>query len=94
MGDSLGKIQQALAMIESALPGLRGTRAYMDAADFLKKFAKHLPQGAPAAGQQQTGLLDLIRGTMRNAVLQKVMQQQGGPGAPQGPSPSPPLPGA
>jgi len=95
-----------LALIQQALPGLQpGSPVHRDALRALNSLSKHVGQGAATAGVQQTQLQDLLKNTVRNALLQKIMgqqaQQQGGgavPGAPAGampqaPMPSTPLPG-
>lgn len=103
-------VMNALGMLQQALPGLQpGSPIHRDALRALNSLSRHVSQGAPTAGVQQTQLQDLLRNTVRNALLQKIMGQQGGgpggPGGPAGPSPTPgamqqapmpstPLPGA
>lgn len=97
-------VKSALAMLEQALPNLDG-QAKKDVLRALSTMQRHMPEGAPVAGVQQTQIGDMLRSTVRNALLQKLMQnrsQQGTPGGPDssvpglptGPSPSTPLPGA
>src|SRR5262245_7154811 len=103
---SMTMVMNGLALIQQALPGLQpGSPVHRDALRALNSLSKHVGQGAATAGVQQTQLQDLLKNTVRNALLQKIMgqqaQQQGGgavPGAPAGampqaPMPSTPLPG-
>jgi hypothetical protein len=103
-------LQQAVGMIQQALPGLpQGSPMHRDALKAAQSLSKHASQGQPTAGVQQTQLQDLLRNVIRNAILQRIMgQQQGQPGGPIGgagptpgpainapsPMPSTPLPGA
>lgn len=80
-------LKSAVDMIHSALPNLEpGSKPYIDAAKALSTISRHLPQGAPTAGVQQTQLGDMLRNTMRNALLQRIMaqRQQGQQGGQQG----------
>jgi hypothetical protein len=105
---SMTMVMNALALMQQALPGLQpGSPIHRDALRALNSLSKHVGGGATTTGVQQTQLQDLLRNTVRNALLQKIMgqqaqgQQQGGgpvPGAPAGampqaPMPSTPLPG-
>lgn len=103
--NSMTMIQNALGLIQQALPGLpQGSPIHSAALKAATQLSRHMAQGAPTAGVQQTQLMDLLRSTMRNAILQKIMGQQGqqqqNMGAPAGPiggaapMPSTPLPGA
>lgn len=98
--DSMIKIQTAVGMIEQALGGIEKTSPfYRDAVNALSRLSRHMAQGPPTAGVQMTQMGDLFRGFMKNALLQRIMGQQGGQGgevtgAPQPPQPSTPLPGA
>jgi hypothetical protein len=65
------------------------------------QLSRHIPQGQPTVGLQQTQLMDLVRNVARNAMMSKIMGQQqpaaGGPAqqaGPTPPAPSTPLPGA
>lgn len=101
---SLTMIQNALGMMQQALAGLQpGTPVHRDVLRALQSLSRHMAQGQPTAGVQQTQLQDLLRNVMRNALLSRVMgqqqqgqQDQGGPAGamPQAPMPSTPLPGA
>ena len=80
-----------------------GTPQWKDCHKALGMLAKHMAQGAPTAGVQQTSLLDMIRNVGKNMLMQQIMQKQGGAGGggagggpppPGTPSPSVPLPGA
>jgi hypothetical protein len=103
------KVNSAVDMITAALPGLgSGTPLYTAALNALRQLSKHLAQGQPTAGVQQTQLQDLLRKTMQQALFQKILGQraaqgqQGNPDQPAGaspqmaqaPMPSTPLPGA
>jgi hypothetical protein len=101
-------LKTASDMINQSLQHLQpGSQMHKDAIKALTTLSRHLPQGAPVAGVQQTQLMDLLRNTVRNAMMQKIMQQKAGAGGapgmgggpPQGPgggppAPSTPLPGA
>lgn len=101
---SLSMLQNALGMMQSALAGLQpGTPVHRDVLRALQSLSRHMSQGQPTAGVQQTQLQDMLRSLARNAILSKIMgqQQQGGQGEggpagamPQAPMPSTPLPGA
>jgi hypothetical protein len=92
------KIKMALEMIQQALSGLdQGSPVHRDALRALTTLSRHMPQGAPVAGVQQTGIQDLMRNTMRNAIMQKLTQGGGQGGQQQRgspPMPSQPLPGS
>ena len=78
-------LKQAVDMIHQALPSLEaGSQPHKDAVNALSRLTRHLPQGAPTAGVQQTQLGDMLRNTQRNALLQKLMLSQQGGGQPQG----------
>jgi hypothetical protein len=93
---SMTMLMQAIGLMQQALPGLQvGTPVQQDALKAVQRLSKHLPQGAPSAGQQRTHLEDLLRNIVKNALLQRIMGQQkpqqggGGPDQPAGPSPVP-----
>jgi hypothetical protein len=97
------QVQNALGMLQQALSGLQpGTPVHRDVLRALQSLSRHMAQGAPTAGVQQTQLKDMLRAVARNALLSNIMGQQqqgGGQGAPAGamaqaPMPSTPLPGA
>jgi hypothetical protein len=91
--NSLMSIKQAIDMLQAALPGLgTGGEAHGAVLTAIRALSRHVPQGEPTAGVQQTQLQDLLRNTVRNALLQRVMAQQGGGASPM--SPSTPVPGA
>lgn len=111
MASAMNQIHIALQSIHQAMAGLPpGSPLYKDAVDSLKRLSRHLPQGAPMEGVQQTGLRDLLRQALQSGFLGRIMQQlqgqmgqRGGGGeAGQGPSPnlamqgtpSTPIPGA
>ena len=100
-------IQQAVGMLQQALPGLQtGTPLHQDVLKGITRLSKHIPAGAPGAGVQQTQLQDLLKNVIKNAVLSRIMGNQsrnhpggpaeapGGGGGQQAPMPSTPLPGA
>src|SRR5215831_1754729 len=104
---SITMVTNALALLQQALPGLMpGSPVHRDALRALNSLSKHVAQGGTTSGVQQTQLQDMLRNTVRNALLQKIMgqqasAQQGGQPAgmpagamPQAPMPSTPLPGA
>ena len=95
-----GLLTQALQMFPA------GTPQWKDIHKSLGALSRHMAQGAPTAGAQQTQLGDLLRNVVKNALLQKIMGQRGqniggggasgDPGSPVPgiPSPTTPLPGA
>jgi hypothetical protein len=91
------QLKTAVDMIQAALQSLpAGSQQHKDALKAITALSRHLPQGQPTAGAQQTQLGDLLRQTIRNAVMQRIQmrgQGGGGDGGDQ-PSPSTPLPGA
>lgn len=94
---SLAKVQGAVAMLNEALAGLTGHPAYHHVLRSLNQLSKVMPQQAPTAGVQQTQLGDMLRSTVKNALLQRIASGgQGGQGggSPPAPTPSTPLPGA
>jgi hypothetical protein len=109
MADSMNKILQAVNLLQQAALGLpAGQRLHTDCLQAAQRLSKHIGGGGmgPAAGIQKTSLTDQLRDTVRNMMLQRIMQAQRPPGAgadrqPAGPSalagppmPSTPLPGA
>ena len=94
-GGAIMQIKQGLDLIQQALPGLPlGSEIHRDAIRAVNTLSRHMPQGLPTAGVQQTGIQNLLRNTLRNALLQRLMGQQGGPQGPQPMQPSMPMPGA
>lgn len=92
--DSLVKLQNAIALMQDALQGLpAGSPSHRDVLRALNSLSRHIAQGQPTAGVQQTQLQDMLRNTMKNALLQKIAGNQG-QGKPPAPTPSTPLPGA
>lgn len=100
---AISQIQNALGIMQQALPSLQpGSPVHRDVLRALQSLSRHISQGSPTAGVQQTQLKDMLRNVARNALLSNIMgqQQQGGgqggpPGAmPEAPMPSTPLPGA
>lgn len=98
---ALTQIQNALGLMQQALTSLQpGTPVHRDVLRALQSLSRHMAQGAPTAGVQQTQMKDFLRNIARNALLANIMgQQQQGQGGPPGamaqaPMPSTPLPGA
>lgn len=91
-------MQQAIAMLQDALQGMPpGSQPHKDVLNALNRLSRHMPQQAPTAGVQQTQLADMLRSTVKNALLQRIASGgKGGPGGGQPPAPTPstPLPGA
>jgi len=88
------QVKMALDMLQGALPQLgMGGDVHRDVINAINRLSRHLPQGIPTAGAQQTAAQDLVRNTQRNAMLQRIMAQMGQGGGQQ-PQPSVPLPGA
>lgn len=92
------QVKAAIEMIQTALPSLPvGSEVHRDALNAVNRLSRHMPQGTPTAGIQQTMLKDMLARTVRNALMQRLMAQKGGAaggGAPSTPPPSTPLPGA
>jgi hypothetical protein len=93
--DALNKVFGAVKMLEAALAGLgAGSPPYKDTLKAITSLTKHIPQGSPTAGVQKTMFSDMLQGTIKNALLQKLASGgQGQPGQ-QAPNPSMPMPGA
>lgn len=93
--NSLLLLKNGIDLIQQALGGLEaGTPVHRDALNALNRLTRHLAQGAPTAGVQQTQLGDLMRMVMRSALLGNLQRQQRGGQGQQAPMPSTPLPGA
>ena len=89
------QVKMALDMLQGALPQLgMGSDVHRDVIQAVTRLSRHLPQGIPTAGAQQSSVQDLMRNTIRNAMLQRVMANQQQGGGQQPPPPSTPLPGA
>ena len=101
-------LKNAVDMMQQALQMLPpGSQQHKDCLKAITSISRHLPQGEPTAGAQQTQLGDILRSTIRNAMLQKVAQTRGiggslgvgggdgggGGGDQSAPPPSTPLPG-
>lgn len=97
-------LTQAHGLMTQALQNFPpGSPQWKDTHQAIGRLARHMSQGAPGAGVQQTQLGDMLKNVVKNALLQKIMQSRsqapGGGGGPGGsvpgvPSPSTPLPGA
>ena len=94
MGQSMGLIMHAYGFLKQAMVGLPpGSPIEQDIGKTLMRLGKHLPQGQPGLGIQQTQLQDMLRNVMKNALLAKIMGQMkppgpgGGAGAPGGTGP-------
>lgn len=107
MAQGMMLMTNAHGMLTQALQNFPpGSPQWKDIHKSLGMIAKHMSQGAPTAGVQQTSLIDMIKNVGKNMLMQKIMQNQGhggsqggpggGPGSPVpgAPSPSTPLPGA
>ena len=108
--NALTYVLNAIGMLNQALPSLPpGSPQQKDILRAIQSLSRHAPQGAPAAGVQQTQLMDLLKNVVKNALLGRIMNQPGNqkpgagpqnapspiPGAmAQAPMPSTPLPGA
>jgi hypothetical protein len=97
------QIQNAVSMLQAALPSLpAGGPVHTSVLRAVQQLSRHMAQGQPTAGAQQTAMGDTLRNMLRNALLSRIMQgqqqqrgQQGGEGMmPPPPMPSTPLPGA
>ena len=97
---SMTQIMDAIARLQAALHGLPpGSPMHRDVLQAVTRLSRHVSQGQPTAGIQATNAQDSIRNIMRNALLQRIMGQQGqdqgqSQGAPGAGQPSTPLPGA
>jgi hypothetical protein len=90
-------LQNAIQLIQQAALGLpAGSPMHRDATRAVGSLSRHLQQGQPTAGVQQTQLGDLLRMVAKSGLLQMLRgqggQQDGDAGAP--PMPSTPLPGS
>lgn len=81
MGNSTMLVTQAYGLLKQAVSGLLpGSPIEQDVLKMIQRLGRHLPQGQPTAGVQQTQLLDMLRNVMKNALLQKIMAQMSGGG--------------
>lgn len=108
MAQGMMLLTQAHGLLTQALQNFpAGTPQWKAVHHSLGQLGKHMSQGAPGAGVQQTQLGDMLKNVVKNALLQKIMQSRsqapggGGPGGgdpggsvPGTPNPSTPLPGA
>lgn len=86
------KIGLALSQIQEAMMGLPiGSELHTSVLKAVRDLSRHFGQDAQQAGPQQTDLQDQLRQLAQRAMMQRVMQNQGGASA--GP-PSTPMPGA
>jgi len=89
---ALIKMQHAIMMLQQALAELPiGSDMHKAALKAVSDLAKHAGGGPETQGVQQTGGGNMLMNIVRNALMQRVAQNQGG--APTG-IPSTPLPGA
>ena len=94
-GAALMQVKMALDMLQNALPALGiGTEQHKDVLQAVQRLSRHMPQGIPTAGAQQTATQDMLKNNIRNALLQRIMANQGQGGGQQAMQPSTPLPGA
>lgn len=90
-------LQNAIQMIQKAAMGLpAGSPMHRDATRAVGSLSRHLSQGQPTAGVQQTQLSDLLRMVAKSGLLQMLRGQGGDQNgdAGQAPMPSTPLPGS
>ena len=104
--DSMNMFVQAIQLLKQAGLGLPpGEKIHNDVYKTIQTLSKHLGGAAglgSAVGIQKTMLGDQLRRTVQNALLSRIVGQQGqggppgqgGGGQPQAPMPSTPLPGA
>ena len=106
--DAMNKLLAAVRAIQDAVQGLQpGSPLHRDALKAAQSLSRHLPQGAPTAGVQMTGMRDIMKQIAQSSFLPQILQQlAGGRGGQQGgdgsagaqpnlaPMPSMPLPGA
>lgn len=92
--DAMSMLKMAVDIIQRALLLIpSGTPMHAAVLNALRQLTRHMAQGTPTVGAQQTQLMDLLRGTMRNAMMPQMMASAGG-GSPPAQNPSLPLPGA
>lgn len=90
---ALQKLAMAVDLLQQALPALgTGSQEHSAVLSAIRSLSRHAG-GSSGQGAQQTAIQDMLRNTVRNAMLQRVMAQQG-QGGQQPPQPSTPLPGA
>ena len=102
--NSMNLLMQAIQTLKQAGLGMPpGNKVHTDIYKAISQLSRHIggPAGmGPAAGIQKTMLGDQLRQTVQNALLSRIMGQQGQGGkpgqggSPQAPMPSTPLPGA
>lgn len=100
------RVGNAVQMLQSAMMMFpAGSPMHTAVLNAIRQLTRQMAHGGQAmVGAQQTQLMDMLRSTVRNALLQKIMMNQQGGGAggasPGGggpnpaPNPSMPLPGA
>lgn len=88
------KVAMAIDLLQQALPGLGvGSQQHSGVLNAIRQLSRHVGEGAPQQGAQQTAIQDMMRNQVRSAILQRILAQRGG-GGPPGMAPSTPLPGA
>ena len=76
---AMNMIQQAVSMIQQALPSLpQGSPIHTSALRAAAQLSRHVGQGQPTAGVQQTQMRDLLQNIVRHAMLQRIMASQRG----------------
>lgn len=104
-GGALQKVAMAVELLQQALPSLGNGSSHRRAVLTALTHLDRMGGTAVPPGAQQTGIQDLMRNQMRNALLQRLMAQRGGQGGPAGGggpggpgppgmNPSTPMPGA
>lgn len=104
--DGHTRVGNAVQMLQSAMMMFpAGSPMHTAVLNAIRQLTRQMAHGGQAAvGTQQTQLMDMLRSTVRNALLQKIMMNQqgggaggatpGGGGASPAPNPAMPLPGA
>jgi hypothetical protein len=79
--NSMNQLLTAVKGIQQAIQGLEpGSPLHRDALQAVTRLSRHLPQGAPTAGVQMTGMRDLMQQIMRSPFMAQIMQQLSGSG--------------
>jgi hypothetical protein len=77
----MNQLLTAVRGIQQAIQGLQpGSPLHRDALKAVTQLSRHLPQGAPTAGVQMTGMRDLMQQIMRSPFMAQIMQQLSGKG--------------
>lgn len=94
--NALGKVRQAIELLQLALPELpMGSEVHKATTGAISSLSRHAPAGDAAPGTQMSALRDLAHSAMQQAPLIALMRAHGAAAAPGGapaPMPHPTMP--